>query len=122
MPLRGDNFGSERMIWPRTWKLNPKRLRQILHLREEKIVNSKRYQKKKYCYCCLDYPQIYDVVRYRLHQMKRKMKDQRESKKFVKEYVLCLNTHCGKKVHCDGCRLRLVSKECFLRGVIARGN
>ncbi|CAL0325739.1 unnamed protein product [Lupinus luteus] len=45
-------------------------------------------------YCCLDYAQIYDVVRYRLHRMKHKLKDELENKDTVQEYI-CPN--CGKR-------------------------
>ncbi|XP_004298107.1 PREDICTED: uncharacterized protein LOC101309926 [Fragaria vesca subsp. vesca] len=45
-------------------------------------------------YCCLDYAQIYDVVRYRLHHMRKKLKDELEDKNTVQEYV-CPN--CGKR-------------------------
>ncbi|CAA3027078.1 general transcription factor IIE subunit 1 [Olea europaea subsp. europaea] len=45
-------------------------------------------------YCCLDYAQIYDVVRYRLHRMKKKLKDELESKNTVQEYI-CPN--CSKR-------------------------
>lgn len=38
--------------------------------------------------------QIYDVVRYRLHRMKKKLKDELESKNTVQEYI-CPN--CGKR-------------------------
>ncbi|TYI18511.1 hypothetical protein ES332_A07G096000v1 [Gossypium tomentosum] len=45
-------------------------------------------------YYCLDYAQIYDVVRYRLHRMKKKLKDELEDKNTVQEYV------------CPGCSKR----------------
>ncbi|CAA3013619.1 general transcription factor IIE subunit 1 [Olea europaea subsp. europaea] len=45
-------------------------------------------------YCCLDYAQIYDVVRYRLHRMKKMLKDELESKNTVQEYI-CPN--CSKR-------------------------
>ncbi|RHN42063.1 putative transcription initiation factor IIE subunit alpha, TFIIEalpha/SarR/Rpc3 HTH [Medicago truncatula] len=45
-------------------------------------------------YCCLDYAQIYDVVRYRLHHMKHKLKDELENKNTVQEYIC---TNCGKR-------------------------
>uniref|UniRef100_A0A2P2M1F5 HTH TFE/IIEalpha-type domain-containing protein n=1 Tax=Rhizophora mucronata TaxID=61149 RepID=A0A2P2M1F5_RHIMU len=38
-------------------------------------------------YCCLDYAQIYDVVRYRLHRMRKKLKDELENKNTVQEYI-----------------------------------
>lgn len=45
-------------------------------------------------YCCLDYAQIHDVVRYRLHRMRKKLKDELESKNTVQEYI------------CPSCRRR----------------
>ncbi|KAJ4835520.1 hypothetical protein Tsubulata_023295, partial [Turnera subulata] len=38
-------------------------------------------------YCCLDYAQIYDVVRYRLHRMRTMLKDELEDKNTVQVYV-----------------------------------
>ncbi|KAJ7956577.1 transcription initiation factor IIE subunit alpha-like [Quillaja saponaria] len=58
-------------------------------------------------YCCLDYAQIYDVVRYRLHRMKKKLKDELENKDTVQEYT-CLN--CRKRYNALDA-LRLVSME-----------
>ncbi|KAL2896027.1 Transcription initiation factor IIE subunit alpha [Bienertia sinuspersici] len=45
-------------------------------------------------YCCLDYAQIYDVVRYRMHRMKKKLKDELDSKNTIQEYI-CPN--CSKR-------------------------
>ncbi|GER31603.1 transcription initiation factor IIE alpha subunit family protein [Striga asiatica] len=75
-------------------------------------------------YCCLDYSQIYDVVRYRLHRMKKKLKDEVESKNTVQEYV-CPN--CNKRYnaldalrlispydeyfHCESCNGVLVAES-----------
>ncbi|KAL1560753.1 transcription initiation factor IIE subunit alpha-like isoform X1 [Salvia divinorum] len=75
-------------------------------------------------YCCLDYAQIYDVVRYRLHRMKKKLKDELESKNTIQEYV-CPN--CGKRYtaldalqlvspydeyfHCESCNGVLVAES-----------
>lgn len=75
-------------------------------------------------YCCLDYAQIYDVVRYRLHRMKKKLKDELESKNTVQEYI-CPN--CGKRYtaldalrlispydeyfHCESCNGVLVAES-----------
>ncbi|KAL5544706.1 hypothetical protein UlMin_008490 [Ulmus minor] len=58
-------------------------------------------------YCCLDYAQIYDVVRYRLHRMKKKLKDELEDKNTVQEYI-CPN--CGKRYNALDA-LRLISME-----------
>ncbi|KAE8654918.1 General transcription factor IIE subunit 1 isoform 3 [Hibiscus syriacus] len=57
-------------------------------------------------YCCLDYAQIYDVVRYRLYRMKKK-KDELEDKNTVQEYVC---PGCGKRYNALDA-LRLVSLE-----------
>ncbi|KAH7549299.1 hypothetical protein JRO89_XS13G0011100 [Xanthoceras sorbifolium] len=58
-------------------------------------------------YCCLDYAQVYDVVRYRMHRMKKKLKDELESKNTVQEYI-CPN--CGRRYNALDA-LRLVSLE-----------
>ncbi|KOM33106.1 hypothetical protein LR48_Vigan01g266200 [Vigna angularis] len=58
-------------------------------------------------YCCLDYAQIYDVIRYRLHRMKHKLKDELENKNTLQEYI-CPN--CGKRYNALDA-LRLVSFE-----------
>ncbi|KAL6554378.1 hypothetical protein OROMI_020051 [Orobanche minor] len=75
-------------------------------------------------YCCLDYSQIYDVVRYRLQRMKKKLKDELESKNTVQEYI-CPN--CNKRYtaldalqlispydeyfHCESCNGILVAES-----------
>ncbi|KAL6182938.1 hypothetical protein ACLB2K_044350 [Fragaria x ananassa] len=58
-------------------------------------------------YCCLDYAQIYDVVRYRLHLLKKELKDELERKHTVEEYV-CHN--CRKRYNALDA-LQLVSME-----------
>nr|KYP55649.1 hypothetical protein KK1_001871 [Cajanus cajan] len=58
-------------------------------------------------YCCLDYAQIYDVIRYRLHRMKHKLKDELENKNTLQEYI-CPN--CAKRYNALDA-LRLVSFE-----------
>ncbi|KAM7278925.1 hypothetical protein ACFE04_006059 [Oxalis oulophora] len=58
-------------------------------------------------YCCLDYAQIYDVVRYRLHRMKKKLKDELEDKNVLVDYV-CPN--CSKR-YTQFDAMRLVSME-----------
>ena len=45
-------------------------------------------------YCCLDYAQIYDVVRYSIHRMKKLLKDELDNKNTIEEYI-CRN--CGKR-------------------------
>ncbi|MED6205044.1 hypothetical protein PIB30_014518, partial [Stylosanthes scabra] len=56
-------------------------------------------------YCCLDYAQIYDVVRYRLHRMKLKLKDELDNKNTVQEYICAT---CGKRYNALDA-LRLIS-------------
>lgn len=58
-------------------------------------------------YCCLDYAQIYDIVRYRIHRMKKKIKDEMEDKNTVQEYI-CPN--CSKRYTALDA-LRLISEE-----------
>ncbi|KAF2547557.1 hypothetical protein F2Q70_00019262 [Brassica cretica] len=58
-------------------------------------------------YCCLNYPQIYDIVRYKLHRMKKKLKDELEDKNTVQEYG-CPN--CQRKYNALDA-LRLISME-----------
>ncbi|XP_075473760.1 uncharacterized protein LOC142504822 [Primulina tabacum] len=75
-------------------------------------------------YCCLDYAQIYDVVRYRLHRMKKKLKDELESKNTVQEYIcpncskrytaldaLRLITPYDEYFHCESCNGVLVAES-----------
>ncbi|XP_058788334.1 uncharacterized protein LOC131662532 isoform X2 [Vicia villosa] len=50
---------------------------------------------------------IYDVVRYRLHRMKHKLKDELENKNTVQEYIC---TNCGKRYNALDA-LRLISFE-----------
>ncbi|GKD27390.1 transcription initiation factor IIE subunit alpha [Tanacetum coccineum] len=75
-------------------------------------------------YCCLDYAQIHDVVRYRLQRMKKKLKDELDNKNTVQEYVC---PKCGKRYnaldaarlisfeddafHCESCNAELVAES-----------
>ncbi|KAL3529308.1 hypothetical protein ACH5RR_008630, partial [Cinchona calisaya] len=75
-------------------------------------------------YCCLDYAQKYDVVRYWLHCIRKKLKDELDNKNTVQEYI-CQN--CGKRYtaldapqlvsmvdeyfHCEVCSGELVSEN-----------
>lgn len=75
-------------------------------------------------YCCLDYAQIYDVVRYRIHRMKKKLKDELDSRNTIQEYI-CPN--CGRRFsafdalqlwsqndeyfHCENCNSELVAES-----------
>ncbi|CAN1342961.1 General transcription factor IIE subunit 1 [Linum perenne] len=56
-------------------------------------------------YCCLDYAQIYDVVRYRLHRLKKKLKDELDEKNTIQEYV------CDEFFHCENCNGELVAES-----------
>ncbi|KAG6492800.1 hypothetical protein ZIOFF_047767 [Zingiber officinale] len=75
-------------------------------------------------YCCLDYAQILDVVRYRMHRMKKKLKDELDSRNTIQEYI-CPN--CGRRYsafdalqlvsmedeyfHCENCNGELVAES-----------
>ncbi|PKA50119.1 hypothetical protein AXF42_Ash019638 [Apostasia shenzhenica] len=75
-------------------------------------------------YCCLDYAQIYDVVRYRLHRMKKKLKDELDNRNTIQQYI-CPN--CGRRYsafdalqlvsmhdeyfHCENCNGELVAES-----------
>ncbi|KAF9626077.1 hypothetical protein IFM89_030745 [Coptis chinensis] len=62
-------------------------------------------------YCCLDYAQIYDVVRYRMHRMKKKLKDELENRNTVQEYI-CPN--CNRRYTAlDALRLISPNDEYF---------
>lgn len=62
-------------------------------------------------YCCLDYAQIHDVVRYRLHRMKKMLKDELDNKNTIQEYT-CPN--CKKKYTAlDACQLISMEDELF---------
>ncbi|OAY36125.1 general transcription factor IIE subunit 1 [Manihot esculenta] len=62
-------------------------------------------------YCCLDYAQIYDVVRYRLQRLRKKLKDELESRNTVQEYIC---PDCGRKYNAlDALRLISPDDECF---------
>ncbi|XP_057518734.1 uncharacterized protein LOC130799604 [Amaranthus tricolor] len=63
-------------------------------------------------YCCLDYAQIYDVVRYRMHCMKKKLKDELDSKNTIQEYIC---PDCGQRYTAlDAARLISNDGENFL--------
>ncbi|KAH6788557.1 Transcription factor TFIIE [Perilla frutescens var. frutescens] len=75
-------------------------------------------------YCCLDYSQLFDVVRYRMNRMKKKLKDELDSRNTVQEYI-CPN--CNKRYtaldalrlispydedfHCESCNGILVAES-----------
>ncbi|KAK9105591.1 hypothetical protein Scep_022435 [Stephania cephalantha] len=78
-------------------------------------------------YCCLDYAQaneIFDVVRYRLHRMRKKLKDELENRNTVQEYVcpncnrrytafdaLQLISPDDESFRCESCRAELVAES-----------
>ncbi|KAK1363247.1 transcription initiation factor IIE subunit alpha-like [Heracleum sosnowskyi] len=119
--------------------LNPKLLRRVLRFFEEeslllrvhrketaKCAKTEEGKKKMhtYSYCCLDYAQIYDVVRYRLHRMKKKLKDELGERNAIQEYT-CPN--CKRRYtaldalylvsfeddffHCEHCKGELVESD-----------
>ncbi|XP_078178945.1 uncharacterized protein LOC144573127 isoform X2 [Carex rostrata] len=75
-------------------------------------------------YCCLDYAQIYDVVRYRIHKMKKKLKDELDSRNTVQTYIcpncakrysafdaLQLISYTDDMFHCEKCDGELVAES-----------
>ncbi|GFP93769.1 hypothetical protein PHJA_001521300 [Phtheirospermum japonicum] len=66
-------------------------------------------------YCCLDYAQLYDVVRYRIQRMKKKLKDELDSKNTVQEYTaldaLRLISMYDEYFHCESCNGVLVAES-----------
>lgn len=76
-------------------------------------------------YCCLDYAQVYDIVRYRIHRARKKIKDELEDRNAIQEYV-CPNAGCGRRYsaldatrlinqltelfHCENCDAELVEE------------
>ncbi|GLJ27220.1 hypothetical protein SUGI_0533660 [Cryptomeria japonica] len=75
-------------------------------------------------YCCLDYAQTYDVVRYRIHRMKKRLKDELEDRNTLQEYV-CPNCHrrysaldalqlismSSDGFHCENCNSELIAES-----------
>ncbi|MCL7047939.1 hypothetical protein MKW94_024298 [Papaver nudicaule] len=107
----------------RDLKLHPKKLSQILHsLEEEKLVT--RDHLHTHSYCCLHYSQVYDVVRYKLHRMKKELKDGPDNWNTVQGYVCTgckrrcnvldafqLISLTGQGLHCKNCNVALVAKS-----------
>ncbi|KAK3157876.1 hypothetical protein QOZ80_2AG0129530 [Eleusine coracana subsp. coracana] len=73
-------------------------------------------------YCCLDYAQICDVVRYRIHRMKKKLKDDLDSRNTIQHYIcrscnkrysafdaLQLVSYTDYYFHCETCNGELVA-------------
>ncbi|KAH7298952.1 hypothetical protein KP509_25G066600 [Ceratopteris richardii] len=77
-------------------------------------------------YCCLDYAQVYDIVRYRIHRAKKKLKDELEDRNTIQHY-LCPNNNCARRYsaldavrlispldenfHCENCNGELVAES-----------
>ncbi|KAJ1295438.1 hypothetical protein BS78_01G224100 [Paspalum vaginatum] len=75
-------------------------------------------------YCCLDYAQICDVVRYRIHRMKKKLKDELDSRNTIQHYIcpscnkrysafdaLQLVSFTDEYFHCEICNGELVAES-----------
>lgn len=75
-------------------------------------------------YCCLDYAQTYDVVRYRIHRMKKRLKDELEDRNTLQEYIcpncsrrysaldaLQLISFTEDSFHCENCNSELVAES-----------
>lgn len=75
-------------------------------------------------YCCLDYAQVHDVVRYRLHRMKKKLKDELDNRNTLQEYIcpncsrrytaldaLRLISPSDEYFHCENCDAVLVAES-----------
>ncbi|KAL6642976.1 hypothetical protein ACP70R_021157 [Stipagrostis hirtigluma subsp. patula] len=75
-------------------------------------------------YCCLDYAQICDVVRYRIHRMKKKLKDELDSRNTIQHYIcpscnkrysafdaLQLVSYTDEYFHCETCNGELVAES-----------
>ncbi|CAN6477083.1 unnamed protein product [Victoria cruziana] len=91
---------------------------QIVKEGEEKI------KQHMHSYCCLDYAQIYDVVRYRIHRMKKKLKDELDNRNTIQEYIcpnckrrysaldaLRLISPNDEYFHCENCNAELVAEN-----------
>lgn len=75
-------------------------------------------------YCCLDYAQICDVVRYRIHRMKKTLKDELDSRNTVQHYIcpnckkrysafdaLQLISYTDEYFHCENCNGELLAES-----------
>ncbi|CAO2038531.1 unnamed protein product [Urochloa humidicola] len=75
-------------------------------------------------YCCLDYAQICDVLRYRIHRMKKKLKDELNSRNTIQHYIcpscskrysafdaLQLVSCMDEYFHCERCNGELVAES-----------
>ncbi|KAK3157471.1 hypothetical protein QOZ80_2AG0122830 [Eleusine coracana subsp. coracana] len=75
-------------------------------------------------YCSLDYAQICDVVRYRIHRMKKKLKDELDSRNTIQHYIcpscnkrysafdaIQLISYTDEYFHCETCNGELVAES-----------
>ncbi|KAF5182292.1 Transcription factor TFIIE, alpha subunit [Thalictrum thalictroides] len=76
-------------------------------------------------YCCLDYAQVYDVVRYRLYRMKKMLKDELECRNTVQEYrcpscqrrytafdaLQLISSPEDESFRCESCRTELIAES-----------
>ncbi|KAI3871795.1 hypothetical protein MKX03_007827 [Papaver bracteatum] len=103
-------------------KLSPKQLRQTLCFFEKEKLGllekrrQKGEEKKKvhtHSYCCLDYSQIYDVVRYRLECCKtvEEYVCHRCKRKYNSLDALQLISQTGEGFHCENCNLEMVDGD-----------
>uniref|UniRef100_A0A0E0FN09 Transcription initiation factor IIE subunit alpha N-terminal domain-containing protein n=1 Tax=Oryza nivara TaxID=4536 RepID=A0A0E0FN09_ORYNI len=76
-------------------------------------------------YCCLDYAQVYDVVRYRIHRMRKKLKDGLDDRDTVQHYVCpnCKRSDMDDYFHCEHCKgeLRPESEKLTLDEIVCGG-
>ncbi|WVZ59096.1 hypothetical protein U9M48_009295 [Paspalum notatum var. saurae] len=91
------------------------------------VTNKEGEEKVKmhtHSYCCLDYAQICDVVRYRIHRMKKKLKDELDSRNTIQHYIcpscnkrysafdaLQLVSFTDEYFHCEICNGELVAES-----------
>ncbi|EEC68822.1 hypothetical protein OsI_37389 [Oryza sativa Indica Group] len=88
-------------------------------------------------YCCLDYAQVYDVVRHRIHRMRKKLKDELDDRDTVQHYAcpnckrrysafdaLQLVSDMDDYFHCEHCKEQLLpeSEKLTLDEVVCGGD
>ncbi|XP_022679046.1 general transcription factor IIE subunit 1 isoform X2 [Setaria italica] len=97
---------------------------------DDQPVTKERQEKVKihtHSYCCLDYAQLCDVVRYRIHRMKKKLKDELDSRNTIQHYIcpscnkryssfdaLQLVSYIDEYFHCESCNGELVAESAKL--------
>lgn len=120
-------------------RMQPRPLRRVLRYLEEEMIVARDHRKEpapanpaaaaddcamegdekekvklhQKSYCCLDYAQACDAVRYRIHRMRKKIKDEltADSRATIQQY-LCPD--CGTKYSAlDALRLLADNYECF---------